>query len=81
MGNTKMANKISKNMQDSRRKKSSKTLNKPIGSLLLPTETPLPHQYIPPFLVTKITNWVMSEKINRSTIKANQEGKSAVFVS
>ena len=35
----------------------------------------------PPFLVAKITNWGMSEKIKSAIIKANQEGKSAVFVS
>ena len=35
----------------------------------------------PPFLVAKITNWDMSEKIKSAIIKANQEGKSAVFVS
>ena len=35
----------------------------------------------PPFLVTKIKNWNMSEKIKSAIIKANQEGKSAVFVS
>ena len=35
----------------------------------------------PPFLVAKNTNWNMSEKIKSAIIKANQEGKSAVFVS
>ena len=35
----------------------------------------------PPFLVAKITNWDMSGKIKSAIIKANQEGKSAVFVS
>ena len=35
----------------------------------------------PPFLVAKITNWNMWEKIKSEIIKANQEGKSAVFVS
>ena len=35
----------------------------------------------PPFLVAKNTNWNMSEKIKSAIIKANQEGKLAVFVS
>ena len=35
----------------------------------------------PPFLVTKTTNWNMSEKMKSVIIKANQEGKSAVLVS
>ena len=35
----------------------------------------------PPFLVVKITNLDMSEKFKFAIIKANQEGKSAVFVS
>ena len=34
----------------------------------------------PPILVAKITNRDMSEKIKSAIIKANQEGKSAVFV-
>ena len=34
----------------------------------------------PPFLVAKITNWDMSEKINSAIVKANQEDKSTVFV-
>ena len=34
-----------------------------------------------PFLVAKITNWDMLEKIKSAIIKANQEGNSAVFVS
>ena len=34
----------------------------------------------PPFLVAKITNWNMSEKIKSAIIKANQDGKSPVFV-
>ena len=35
----------------------------------------------PLFFVAKITNWDMSEKIKSAIIKANQESKSAVFVS
>ena len=35
----------------------------------------------PPFLVAKITYWDMSEKIKSAIIKANEEGKSAIFVS
>ena len=50
------------------RKKSSKTLNEPIGSQLI-TET---------FVVAKIKNWNMSEKIKSAIIKANQNTKSTV---
>ena len=35
----------------------------------------------PPFLVAKITNWHMLGRIKSGITKANQEGKSAVFVS
>ena len=35
----------------------------------------------PSFLVTKTTNGDMSEKIKAAIIKANEESKSAVFVS
>ena len=34
----------------------------------------------PPFLVAKITNWDMLEKNKSAITKANQEGKSVVFV-
>ena len=54
-------------------------MNEPIWSQL-PTETPLPHQHHL-FLLPKLQIRTCWKKIKSFIIKANQGGKSAVFVS
>ena len=65
-----LANEISKNMQDFTRAHWVTIANRN------PSATSAP-----PFLVAKITYWDMSEKNKSAIIKANHDGKSAVFVS
>ena len=74
-----LAKEISKNMQDFLKKENIRYIERAHRVTTVnrkPSATSAP-----PFLVAKITNWGMSEKIKSAIIKANQEGKSAVFVS
>ena len=74
-----LANKISKNMQDFSKEEIIKNIER-AHQVTTANRNPSATS-APPFLVAKITNWDMSEKIKSSIIKANQEGISAVFVS
>ena len=78
--NTKMVltNEISKHMQDFSKEEIIKNIER---AHRMTTANRNPSSTAPPFLVAKIANWDMSEKIKSAIIKANQEGKSAVFVS
>ena len=74
-----LANEISKNMQDFSKEeiiRYTEQTHHVITANRSPSATSAP-----PFLVAKITNWDMLEKIKSAIIKANQEGNSAVFVS
>ena len=74
-----LANEISKNMQDFSKEeiiRYTERTHQVITANRSPSATSAP-----PFLVAKITNWDMLEKIKSAIIKANQEGNSAVFVS
>ena len=79
--NTKMAlaNEISKNMQDFSKEEILKNIER-AHRVTTANRNPFATSSAPPFLVAKIINWDMSEKIKSAIIKANQEGKSAVFV-
>ena len=75
-----LANEISKNMQDF----SKEEIIKNIGQahwVTTANRNPSATSSAPSFLVAKITNWDMSEKIKSAIIKANWEGRLAVFVS
>ena len=74
-----LANEISKNMQDFLKEeiiRYTERTHQVITANRSPSVTSAP-----PFLVAKITNWDMLEKIKSAIIKANQEGNLAVFVS
>ena len=73
-----LANEISKHIQDFSKEEIIKNIER---AHRVTTTNRNPSATAPPFLVAKITNWDMSEKIKSAIIKANQEGKSAVFVS
>ena len=73
------ANEISKNMQDFSKEEIIKNIER-AHRVTTANRNPSATS-APPFLVAKITNWDMAEKIKSAIIKANQEGKSAVFVS
>ena len=72
-----LANEISKHMQNFSKEEIIKNIEL---AYRVTTANRNPSATAPPFLVAKITNWDMSEKIKSAIIKANQEGKSAVFV-
>ena len=74
-----LANEISKHMRDFSKEDIIKNIEQ--AHRITTTNRNLSATSTPLFLVAKITNWDMSEKIKSSIIKANQEGKSAVFVS
>ena len=74
-----LANKISKNMQDFSKEEIIRNIER--GHRVKTVNRNPSATSAPPFLVAKITNWDILEKIKSATIKANQEGKSAVFVS
>ena len=74
-----LADEISKNMQDFSKEYIIKNIERAhwvTTANIYPSATSAP-----PFLVVKITNRNVSQKIESAIIKANQEGKSAVFVS
>ena len=74
-----LANEISKNMQDLSKGEITKNIEQDCWDTTAnrnPSATSAP-----PFLIAKITNRDLSEKIKFAIIKANQEAKSAVFVS
>ena len=73
-----LANEISKHMQDFSKEEIMKNIER---AHRVTTANRNPSATVPRFVVAKITNWDMSEKIKSAIIKANQEGKSAVFVS
>ena len=74
-----LANKISKNMQDFSKEEIIRNIER--GHRVKTVNRNPSATSAPPFLVAKIKNWDILEKIKSATIKANQEGKSAVFVS
>ena len=74
-----LANEISKNMQDLSKGEITKNIEQDCWDTTAnrnPSATSAR-----PFLIAKITNRDLSEKIKFAIIKANQEAKSAVFVS
>ena len=74
-----LANEISKNMQDFLKEEIIKNIEQ--AHRVTTGNRNLSATLAPPFLVAKIMNWDMSEKTKSTIIKANQEDKSAVFVS
>ena len=74
-----LANEISKNMQDFLKEEIIKNIEQ--AHRVTTANRNLSATLAPPFLVAKIMNWDMSEKTKSTIIKANQEDKSAVFVS
>ena len=74
-----LANEVSKNMQDFSKEEIIRYIER-AHRVTTANRNPSATS-APPFLVAKITNWDMLEKIKSAIIKANQEGKSAVFVS
>ena len=75
-----LANEISKNMQDLTKEEIIRYIER-AHRVTTANRNPLSTSSALPFFVAKITNWDMSEKIKSVIIKANQEGKSPVFVS
>ena len=73
-----LANEISKNRQDFSREEIIKNIKR-AHRVTIANRNPSATS-APPFLVAKITYWDTSEKIKSAIIKANQDGKSAVFV-
>ena len=73
-----LASEISKNMQDFSKEQIIKNIER---AHRVATANRNPSSTAPSFHVVKITNWDMSEKVKSAIIKANQESKSAVFVS
>ena len=74
-----LANEISKNMQDFLKEEIIRYTER-THQVITANRSPSVTSALP-FLVAKITNWDMLEKIKSAIIKANQEGNSAVFVS
>ena len=74
-----LAKKISKNIQDFSKEKAIRNIEQ--AHRVTNVDRNLSATSALPFLVAKIKNWDMPEKIKSPIIKANQEGKSAVFVS
>ena len=74
-----LANEISKNMQDFLKEEIIRYTER-THQVITASRSPSVTSALP-FLVAKITNWDMLEKIKSAIIKANQEGNSAVFVS
>ena len=73
-----LAKEIAKHMQDFSKEEIIKNIEL---AHRVTTANRNPSATAPSFVVAKITNWDMSEKIKSAIIKANQKGKSAVFVS
>lgn len=74
-----LANEIAKNMQDVPKEEIFKNIERAhrvttANKNHSPTSTP-------PFLISKMPYWDISEIIKSASIKANQEGKSAIPVS
>ena len=74
-----LADKISKNIQDFSKEYIIKNIER--AHQVTTANRYLFATSAPPFLAAKITNGIMSEKIKSAIIKANHEGKLAVFVS
>ena len=74
-----LANEMSKNMQDFSKKEIIKNIE--LAHRVTTANRNTSATSAPRFLIAKTTNWDMSEKIKSAIIKANQEGKSEVFVS
>ena len=74
-----LANEVSKNMQDFSKEEIIRYIE-PAHRVTTANRNPSATS-APPFLVAKITNWDMLEKIKSAIIKANQQGTSTVFVS
>ena len=74
-----LANEISKNMQNFSKEEIIKNIER-AHQVTTANRNPSATS-APPFLVAKITNWDMLGEIKSAIIKANQEGKLAVFVS
>ena len=75
-----LANEISENMQDLTKEEIIRYIER-AHRVTTANRNPSSTSSALPFFVAKITNWDMSEKIKSVIIKANQEGKSPVFVS
>ena len=75
-----LANEISENMQDLTKEEIIRYIER-AHRVTTANRNPSSTSSVLPFFVAKITNWDMSEKIKSVIIKANQEGKSPVFVS
>ena len=71
-----LANEVSKNMQDFSKEEIIRYIERAHR-----VTTANRNPSATPFLVAKITNWDMLEKIKSAIIKANQQGTSTVFVS
>ena len=74
-----LADEISKNMQDFSKEYIMKNIER-AHQVTTANRYPFATS-APPFLAAKIKNWSMSEKSKSAIIKANQDGKLAVFVS
>ena len=75
-----LANEISENMQDLTKEEIIRYIER-AHRVTTANRNPSSTSSALRFFVAKITNWDMSEKIKSVIIKANQEGKSPVFVS